>query len=380
MAPNDMRLRVLIAPDKFKGTLGARAAADALARGWRAARPGDRLTMLPITDGGDGFGEIYGRLIGARRRITPVRAVSGQFVKAAWWWEPKTRTAVIESAGVIGLALLRAGQRRPFNLDSSSLARVFDAAAKCGPRHCIVGIGGSATNDGGFGVAFALGWNFVPRSGDLIARWTELHRLDHIQRPASKLNLGKVIVAVDVQNPLLGVNGATRVYGPQKGLSPGDLAKAESRLSRLAAVYRRQFGRDLAHEPGAGAAGGLGFGLAAFFGARLQSGFELFARSANLDRHLENADLIITGEGAIDRSTLMGKGVGQLAQRCRSVGKPCVGLAGIVADVSHLGEAFTGVHSMTEMVGEAEAKARAESVLERLAERTARSWWQSPTS
>lgn len=366
-----MPLKVLIAPDKFKGTLTAHAAAEALACGWRAARPRDHVTTLPITDGGDGFGEIYGELIGAKTCHSITFDASGRKVKATWWWEPKSRTAVIESARIVGLALLPPRKRRPFSLDTFGLAEVFRAAARRSPRQCVVGIGGSATNDGGFGLARALGWSFVGRSGELIERWTGLEDLQHIQRPATKLKLGKVIVAVDVQNPLLGPSGATRVYGPQKGLKPADFAKAERCLRRLATVYRSEFGRDLAREPGAGAAGGLGFGVAAFLGARLESGFDLFARQAGLDLHLQNADLVITGEGAIDRSTIMGKGVGELAVRCRALGRPCIGFAGVVANVGSVSGAFTGLYSLCKMVGEAKAKAEAAVCLEHLAERIA---------
>ena len=364
-----MPVKVLIAPDKFKGTLSARAAAEALARGWRAARPGDLLTLLPITDGGDGFGEIYGDLVGAKTCHAKTVDAAQRRVKAIWWWQPETRTAVIESARVIGLALLPQRERRPFNLDTCGLAEVFRAAADLGPRRCIVGIGGSATNDGGFGLARALGWRFVARSGQLINRWADLENLTDIQRIAANPNLGNVIVAVDVRNPLLGAAGATRVYGPQKGLKPADFAKAERCLRRLAAVYRREFGRDLAREPGAGAAGGLGFGMAAFLDARLEGGFELFARQAGLDRHLRKADLVITGEGAIDRSTIMGKGVGEVAARCRTRHKPCLGFAGVVSDEQALAGAFTDLHSLSEMVGKTRAKADAAMWLERLAER-----------
>jgi len=187
----------------------------------------------------------------------------------------------------------------------------------------MVGIGGSATNDGGFGVARALGWKFLDRDGSAIERWTDLCSLTLIIAPKRRRWFQELIVAVDVQNPLPGIRGATQVYGPQKGLRRRDFKLAEGCLRRLAEVVAQQFGvppsggrgnrlkAELHTHPGAGAAGGLGFGLLAFSGARLEPGFDLFARLARLDQRLRSADLVITGEGCIDPSTLMGKGVGQ---------------------------------------------------------------------
>ena len=314
-----MALKVLIIPDKFKGTLTAPAAAEAIARGWRKARPGDLLSLLPMSDGGDGFGEVTSALLKARiQRVRTVDAAHRPCV-AKWWWEPKTRTAIIESAGVIGLAMLPPKRFHPFQLDTLGLGAVVQAAAKRGARRCLMGIGGSATNDGGFGLARALGWEFLDRKGVLIEHWTGLGQLERIRVPQRRRWFNSVVVATDVRNRLLGQRGATRVYGPQKGLRAQDLALAERCLGRLARVLKQQFGRDVAREPGTGAAGGLGFGLVAFLGAELQPGFELFARQAALDRHLRAADLVVTAEGAIDRSTLMGKGVGQIALDRKSV-------------------------------------------------------------
>src|SRR6185436_14907579 len=196
-------------------------------------------------------------------------------------------------------------------------------------KQLLVGIGGSATNDGGFGLARALEWRFVDKLGHPVERWTELHRLSCVH--ASGLRpFENVTVAVDVQNPLLGPRGATRVYGPQKGLCPDDFDLAERCLGQLAGLMAREFKRDFPQAPGAGAAGGLGFGLLAFLDATLEPGFELFASLAKLEQRLHAVDLVITAEGAIDESTLMGKGVGQLARQSRAAGVPCIGLAGNV--------------------------------------------------
>ncbi len=323
-----MHGRVLIIPDKFKGTLTAAGAARAIAAGWRRARPEDVLTLMPMSDGGDGFGAVVARLDGAAVRTAAATDAAGRACRAQWWWAEERQTAIIESATSIGLARLPPGNYHPFELDTAGLGKVLLAASRHHPKQCLIGLGGSATNDGGFGMARVLGWGFYDAKGCEIASWTNLEHLAEIRPPARRRQLGRVTVAVDVQNPLLGRRGASRVYGPQKGLQRGELPKAEACLAQLAAVVASGPGQALARLPGAGAAGGLGFGLAAFAGGRLKPGFELFAARAKLERLLRTAGLVITGEGAIDRSTFMGKGVGRIAARCRSLGIPCLAVAG----------------------------------------------------
>ena len=360
-------LRVLVMPDKFKGTLSASEAAAAIARGWVRARPQDELELLPMSDGGDGFGEVMSGLLNARpERIKTVDAAHRPRT-ATWWWEAKARIAIVESAQVVGLAMLPPKRFHPFALDTFGLGAVLREARRSGAEQILIGIGGSATNDGGFGLARAVGWEFRARHGGLIEEWTRLHELEEIRRPAPR-RFGKVVVAIDVANPLLGACGATRVYGPQKGLRVEDFPEAEKCLRRLARVTERELGQDFARVPGAGAAGGLGFGLLAFLGAKPEPGFELFARLAGLSHRLRTADLVITGEGAIDRSTAMGKGVGQIAKRCRELGIPCLGLAGRVFDQGKLARRFDRVQSLTELTTVKEAMANPGCWLAKLAE------------
>jgi glycerate kinase len=366
-----MSLKLLIVPDKFKGTLTASAAATAIAAGWRLARPRDALELLPMSDGGDGFGEVMGRLLGARFQKVKTVDAAHRPCAARWWWESESKTAVIESANVVGLAMLPPGKFHPFELDTFGLGAVMQAARDKGAKQIVVGIGGSATNDGGFGLARALGWEFADKDGKLILRWTGLRALARMQPPPLR-RFPKVIVAVDVQNPLLGPRGATRVFGPQKGLQRGDFAPAERCLRQLAGVAKERFGRDLASRPGAGAAGGLGFGLLAFAGARLEPGYALFARQARLSRRLRSAGLVITGEGAIDQSTLMGKGVGQIARACRELGVPCIGMAGAAPNLKKADRLFTEVRTLTEVTTVGQGKARPAIWLERLAAKVAR--------
>jgi len=373
MKTSPMPLRVLIAPDKFKGTLSAREAAAAIARGWRRSRPHDKLDLLPISDGGDGFGEVMSELLAAKVQRAKTVDAAHRPITATWWWEAKTRTAIVESANVIGLAMLPAGKFHPFTLDTFGLGAVFRAAHRRGAKQIIVGIGGSATNDGGFGLARALGWKFLGRAGKEIRRWTELNELAEV-RPPVRGSQPRFVVAVDVQNRLLGMRGATRVYGPQKGLRPADFSRAECCLRRLATVIGIEIGHDFATERGAGAAGGLGFGLRAFVGARLQPGFALFAKRAKFLQRLRVTDLVITGEGAIDRSSAMGKGAGQLALECRALKIPCLGFAGRVIPARQARQLFTEVHALVEIATERQAKTRAGFWLERLAARVAGRW------
>jgi glycerate kinase len=360
-------MRVLIAPDKFKGTLTADQAAAAIAHGWRQARPGDQLTLLPISDGGDGFGAVMGAALQAQpQRIKTVDAAHRP-ITAMWWWQPATRTAIIESANVKGLAMLPAGKFHPFHLDTFGLGAVLQAARGNGARRIVIGLGGSATNDGGFGLARALGWKFLNRAGAEITSWPGLAGLQSVQPPAKLFPKRLITVAVDVQNPLLGVRGATRIYGPQKGIRPQDLAPAELALRRLAHVLKRQFGLDFAKIPGAGAAGGLGFGLMTFAQAKFASGFELFAAQAQLSRQLAKTDLIVTGEGALDRSTLMGKGVGQLAALGQTHKLPVIGLGGVVREQRALRKIFQVSRALCELTTPERARRRAEFWLTKLA-------------
>ena len=371
---SESALRVLVTPDKFKGTLTAGEAARAIAVGWRGVRPHDELDLLPMTDGGDGFGRIVGSLMGARTRRAATRDAAGRPARARWWWVPEGRMAIVESAEVVGLARLPPGRFHPFDLDTRGLGRLLAAVAREEPRRTFVGVGGSATNDGGFGLALALGWRFLSRSGSEIERWTQLGDCARIEPPGERLDLGRLSVALDVQNPLLGPKGCTQVFGPQKGIRPEEFGKAERPLRRLSTVMGRAQGRSLAGVPGAGAAGGLGFGLMAFLGAGPRTGFSLFARAAQLEARVRRADLVITGEGRLDDQSLMGKGVGELAALCAEVGVPGVAVVGSSRVGRRTLESFVQVYSMSSLASEENALGRPRYWLARASERAASDW------
>ena len=326
-----MPLNILLVPDKFKGTLTAKQAVAAIAGGWREIRPHDRLDLLPMADGGDGFGSVLGPLLSAEKRFCPTVDAAGRPRRAEWWYAAETATAVIEAAEVNGLRLLPEGRYHPFELDTFGLGAVLRQAEKAGARRLYLGLGGSATNDGGFGMARALGWRFWAADEKEILSWSELEGLTRVEAPPVPFCLAELLIAVDVVNPLLGQNGASRIYGPQKGLRESDLARAEAFLARLAEVMLEFCGEDHAVCPGAGAAGGLGFGLRVFCGGCFRSGGEIFAEAAQLEERIQQADLVITAEGALDQQTLMGKGVGLIAAAASRAGKPCLCLVGSVS-------------------------------------------------
>ena len=371
-----MSRQILIVPDKFKGTLTAAEAAEAIASGWAAAWPGDQLEQLPMSDGGDGFGEVMAASLGICERLFPGADAAGREREIPCWLNAECNQAVVETAQSNGLALLPSGRFHPFELDTFGVGQLLIQLGQAGVKTCIAGIGGSATNDAGFGMARALGWKFFDEDGQDIQQWIQLDKLASVTQPKPGA-WPSVTVASDVTNPLLGPDGATRVYGPQKGMREEDFAKADACFSRLAMITAETIGTDFAITPGAGAAGGLGFGLMAFAGATLRSGFEVFSNSTGLESRIAKAELVITAEGAIDEQTLMGKGTGQVAQLSERLAKPCVGLAGQLA----LGQAEMAASAnpfyqlaavVPDLATEQESMADSANLLERLARRQAK--------
>ncbi len=371
ISPRTEAARILLVPDKFKGTLSAHGVCAALAKGWQSVRPQDSLEWLPMSDGGDGFGEVLGDLLQAQARRVQTVDAAHRPVRANWWWAERGRKAIIEAAGVVGLAMLPPGRFHPFQLDTYGLGRVIEKAADAGAVECLVGIGGSATNDGGFGLARALGWHFFQDDGVELEQWWQLTKLARVTPPARRPNI-KITVAMDVRNPLLGPAGCARVYGPQKGLRGREIAFAERCLAQLLEVTAQATGFDHSGTPGAGAAGGLGYGLMTFAGAEARSGFDVFAEAARLEEHIGQADLVITGEGRIDRQSLMGKGAGQVMALCERRRVPCLAVAGSVAKgCAHRGDAIWTA-ALTDLASTAEAKRLPGKYLERLSANLAR--------
>jgi glycerate 2-kinase len=322
-------MKVVIAPDKFEGTLSAKEAAAALAAGWRRVDRNADVDEVPVADGGKGTLDTLLDATGGRReRITATGPLGDPVVADFGLVDgPTGLTAVVEMARASGLALVSEARRDPRRATTRGTGELIAAAARHGPVRVIVCIGGSATNDGGAGMAQALGIRLVDeRDRDLPPGGAALRRLARID--ASGLDRSvrdvDVVVASDVDNPLTGPRGASAVYGPQKGATPEDVRLLDEALAHLAAVIHRDLGLDVRDIPGAGAAGGLGAGLIAFLGGRLRPGFEVVASALDLERRLDRADVAVTGEGRYDTQSERGKapgGVLDLARRagCRTV-------------------------------------------------------------
>ncbi len=320
---------VVIAPDSFKECATAAEVAGAMAAGWLCADPQAELRIVPLADGGEGT---VAALAASRGRIqeTVVTGPMGEPVTARWALLDDG-TAVIEMAEAAGLHLVAPQLRNPLTATTRGVGELIRAGLDAGARRFIVGVGGSATNDGGAGMAQALGASLRDAADrELAPGGAALANLAEIDVSGMDARLAEctVFVACDVDNPLCGPEGASHVYGPQKGATPPQSAALDAALMRYAAGLRAGLGVDLRETPGAGAAGGLAAGLMAFLGARLKPGLELVAEQAGLAAALEGADLVITGEGSMDGQSLRGKVPLGVARMAQERGVPCIALAG----------------------------------------------------
>lgn len=323
-------MRVVIAPDKFKGSLTALQACRAIARGLRGAISDCATDLVPMADGGEGTVEAF-LAAGARKRTRTVDGPLGTRVVATY--ACAGNAAIVEMASASGLQLLTKERYDPLHATTYGTGQLLAAAARDGVERCIVGLGGSATVDVGTGMLRALGVGFFDDAGNEIsASMDEYERLARIDCSGldGRVLAMEITVATDVDNPLLGENGAARVFGPQKGASARDVAVLERAAARIADVVAATLGRDERNAAGAGAAGGVGFALAAFLRARIEPGATVVAKAQGLDRKLAGADLCATGEGKIDLQTLEGKTVSGVSRMARAVGVPVVAFGGVV--------------------------------------------------
>ncbi len=321
---------VLIACDKFKGTLTAAQACAAVAAGIRRIWPAAGITTRPMADGGDGTARVICEACSGQWLTETVTGPLGDKVKAGWAWLNSEKTAVIEMSEASGLRLVPPERRNPWRATTIGTGELMKAAIRKGAEKIVVGIGGSATNDGGAGMAWALGYRFLNTAGaELEPQPANLESVAKIV-PPQDFRMPEIVAACDVTNPLLGPHGATAVYGPQKGVRLERIPAFESALAHFADIVRRDLGMDPTETPGAGAAGGLGFGLLTFARARMEPGFDLVARITGLESAVRAADLVITGEGSVDHQTLNGKGPAGVAGMARRMGKPAVAVGGLV--------------------------------------------------
>lgn len=368
-------MKVLVAPDKFKGSLTAVEAALAIREGLISVWPNAEYVLRPIADGGEGTAEALQQALQGEWVEMKVKDPLGRPVLARFCWidRPQGSLAVLEMSDASGLRRLTDQERNPLHATTRGTGELILAAAQRGAQQIIVGIGGSATNDGGAGMAAALGYRFIADSGEAIDPIPiHLCRLAHIEPPPN-LCLPSIVAAVDVQNPLLGPTGATRTYGPQKGAGPAELDVLERALTRLADVVRDDLGQEVRNVPGTGAAGGLGFGLLAFCNAQMRPGFDLIAEALQLEDAIAEADLIVTGEGQMDSQTLHGKGPAGVAELAIKHSKPVIAFAGSVTHEEQLNRLFLAISPLTNRpMALSEAMTNAKALLGASATRTAR--------
>jgi glycerate kinase len=370
-------MRVVVAPDSFGGTLSATAAAEAIAEGWRRTAPDDELRLLPLADGGTGFVEVLHAALGGEWHEREVTGPFGDPVPARWLRIGDT--CYLESAAACGLHLVPRERRVPevaASVTSRGVGELVADARDAGVAEVVIGLGGSATTDGGAGMLAALG--AVPVDADgapLSGGGAALARCARLEG-AVELGGVRLVAAADVDNPLLGRHGAAAVFGPQKGADDATVAELDTALTRFADALAAAFGVDVRDEQGAGAAGGLGAALLAC-GARRVSGAGLVRELVGLDTELDKAQLALTGEGSFDWQSLRGKLITAVARGAADRGLPCVVLAGQVS-VGRREAAAVGVdaaYGVAEHAGSVEASmADPAGTLAALAEHVARQW------
>lgn len=326
-------MKILIAPNAFKGSLNAVKAADIMAAAARALLPKAQILTLPLADGGDGLLDVMAAQQGGQLQKTSLSDLLGepQPLEAEFLWFPARRLALIESASAIGLRLLQGRAPDPMRASSRGLGELILAALALGAEALLIGLGGSTTNDGGLGLAEALGCRILDAkqrplkgNGAGLAHFAALDTC-HLDKRLNRLRIG---VLSDVTNPLLGPGGATAVYGPQKGVTPAQHQTLEAGMGRLA---ERFLGLPLAVCPGAGAAGGLGAMLQALLGAELLAGSQQLLKMLGFDEALAGCQLVLTCEGRLDAQSLQGKAPAEVAARARAQGIPCIALVGELA-------------------------------------------------
>lgn len=324
-------MRIVVAPQGFKGSLDAPDVAQAIARGVRQVFPDAEITLLPVADGGEGTVRALVEASGGKTITTRVLGPLERPVNATWGLLGDGQTGVIEMAAASGLPLIERHERDPMRTTTYGTGELISHALDHGVRRLLIGIGGSATNDGGAGMAQALGVGLLDAEGrDLPLGAAALKRLDRIDLSEldKRLSGVEIEVASDVTNPLTGPEGASQVYGPQKGADNRMVQELDTILGRYADIIRRDVGKDVKNVPGAGAAGGLGAGLLAFLDARLAPGVDIVFEAIDLDGKLRGADLVITGEGRMDSQDIYGKAPMAVAEHAARLGVPSIAIVG----------------------------------------------------
>lgn len=321
-------MKILLAPDKFRGSLTAAEVCKAMSEGIRKALPNAEILAIPMADGGEGTAEILTLNAGGQMYPILVSDPLGRETKAVFGLSADGQTAYLEMAAASGLRLLQPHERNPLQTTTFGTGELIQAAINKGAKRIILGIGGSATTDGGVGMAAALGWRFLDAAGQNLAPTSRnLGQIQKIIPPATFPQI-EIQVACDVTAPLYGLTGAAYMYAPQKGADGEMVEQLDNGLKHLSDIIKRDFGVDLAQVAGTGAAGGLGFGLLFFLKATLKEGVKIVMEQTRFEEQLQGVDLIFTGEGKMDAQTLQGKLIAGIAQAAQQNGIPVVALCG----------------------------------------------------
>ena len=371
-------MRILIAPDKFKGSLNAREVAANLALGLRDVLPTAVIETLPIADGGEGTAAAIHEAAGGEWRSCAAHDALGRTIETRYSWLAERNTAVMEMSEAAGMWRIKPAHRDLLRADTYGVGEMIDHAIAHGAKEIVIGLGGSATNDGGLGMARALDFRFLadePEQETKMPRdLVNLTRIVRSEVPERRARgFPRVIAAVDVRNVLLGPGGATQTFGPQKGGSEEGLQLLERGLARLADVVQRDLGCDYRDMPGAGAAGGLGFGLLSFCGATIRSGFDVVSEFTGLRSAIERSDVVITGEGRLDDQTLEGKAPAGVARTARTLGKRVFAVVGSDSGSERVHALFDAVIALDRPgLGAEESQRRAAELLRDRARELAR--------
>lgn len=373
-------MKVVIAPDSFKECLAASDVATAIAKGWKDIFPNDEIICHPMADGGEGSINAILHVLKGDFCIDEIQDPLGRPVQAQWAWFPNKKVAIIEMAEASGLQLLSPNERNPMITSSYGTGQLILKALEKGAEMIILTIGGSATNDAGAGMLEALGLrlldthgNTVPSGGAALSQVASID--DSFLHP--QVAQTKFMVASDVNNPLCGKKGASAIFGPQKGATTQQVMVLDAALSHFATICQNKYFRDERSFPGSGAAGGLGFAAKLFLKAEFRPGVELIAQITQLEKHIQGADLVITGEGQIDRQSVMGKTPIGVAKIAKQYNIPVIAIAGT------LGRGYeevyqAGIDTAFSLIGSPmsleEAKFEANNLLMKRASDIARLW------
>jgi len=343
-------MKIIIAPNSFKGSLDAFQVAKAIEKGLQKSTLDVDCHLFPISDGGDHTLEVFHNWMGGELKASEVYGPLGEPIKAEWLYLPETKTAVIEMAKASGISLIPEEKLNPMKSTSYGTGQLIMNAIDSGAKKIILGLGGSATVDGGLGILQAFGAEVKDQNGEIIDTKTnpllDFHSIS-IEKVDKRIYETEFLILCDVKNPLLGEGGATYVFGPQKGAASNDLIILEKAMSRYNQIIIDKTGQDLSTMDGAGAAGGIAVALKAFLKTSLIGGVDFLLSNMGFEDHIKDADLLITAEGKVDSQTLQGKGPHGVALNAKEHGVPSIILAGKAEDIQSLNTDFNAVFPIT---------------------------------